>query len=153
MHARAEGREHAQPPIADLVPEALDDDGAIGREDAGCELLLAQVLDERPGGALVAGVQARQALHGALVVERRELALQAAHGASELERATRLLALPEGHLGRLPGRGGDDHAVRAISSMRHAEAPSRKTWPSRASCTISSSSSPTRPPPSARKTP
>ena len=75
------------------------------------ELLLAQVLDERARGALVAGVQARQALHRALVVERGELALQAADGAPELERAPGLLALPERHLRRLARRGGDDHAV------------------------------------------
>ena len=56
-------------------------------------------------------MQARQPRDGALVVERRELALQAAHGASELERASRLLALPERHLRRLAGRGGDDHAI------------------------------------------
>ena len=83
----AEGREDAQAPVADLVAEALDDDRAVGGQDAGRELLLAQVLDERARGALVAGVQARQPLHGALVVERRELALQAADGAAELERA------------------------------------------------------------------
>ena len=111
VHAGAEGREHAQPPVADLVAEALDDDRAVGRQDAGGQLLLAQVLDERARGALVAGVQARQALHGALVVERGELALEAADGAAELERATRLLALPERHLRGLAGRGGDDHAV------------------------------------------
>ena len=75
------------------------------------QLLLAQVLDERARRALVAGVQSRQPLHGALVVERGELALQAADGAPELDRPAGLLALPERHLSRLAGRGGDDHAV------------------------------------------
>ena len=80
-------------------------------QDAGGRLLLAQVLDERAGGALVAGVQPGQALHRALVVQRRELALQAPDGAPELERAAGLLALPERHLRGLAGRGGDDHAI------------------------------------------
>ena len=53
----------------------------------------------------------RQPRHGALVVERGELALEAADRAAELERPARLLALPERHLRGLAGRGGDEHAV------------------------------------------
>ena len=52
-----------------------------------------------------------------------------------------------------PGAGETSTRSRVISSIRHVDAPSRNVWPSRASYTISSSSSPTRPPPSTRKTP
>ncbi len=52
-----------------------------------------------------------------------------------------------------PGAGETRTRSRVISSIRQLEAPSRMTWPARASYTISSSSSPTRPPPSTRWTP
>ena len=42
VHAAAVGREDAQPPVADLVAEALDDDRAVARDDARRVLLLAQ---------------------------------------------------------------------------------------------------------------
>src|SRR6185503_2221712 len=111
VHASTEGREHAQAPVADLIAEALDDDRAIRGQDAGGSLLLAQILHERAGGALVARVQAGQALHRALVVERRELALEPPDGAPELDGAAGLLTLPERNLRGLAGRGGDDHAI------------------------------------------
>ena len=111
VDTRTERREHAQAPVADLIAEALHDDRAVGWQDAGRELLLAQVPDQRACGAFVAGVQARQPRDGALVVERGELALQPADGAAQLERAAGLLAFPERHLGRLAGGGGDEHAV------------------------------------------
>ena len=34
VHARAERRQDADAPVADLVAEALDDDRAVGRDDA-----------------------------------------------------------------------------------------------------------------------
>ena len=37
------GREHAHPPVADLVAEALDDDGAVVGHDAGRLGLLVEV--------------------------------------------------------------------------------------------------------------
>ena len=52
-----------------------------------------------------------------------------------------------------PGAGETSTRSRVMSSIRQVEAPRTKVWPSRASYTISSSSSPTRPPPSTRKTP
>ena len=52
-----------------------------------------------------------------------------------------------------PGAGETSTRSRVISSIRHVEAPSMNVCPSRASYTISSSSSPTRPPPSTWKTP
>ena len=42
VHAPAERREDADAPVADLVAEALDDDRAVGRDDAGRSGLLAE---------------------------------------------------------------------------------------------------------------
>ncbi len=47
VDATAERREDAEPPVADLVAEALDDDRLVAGDDAGRGLLLAQVV--RPG--------------------------------------------------------------------------------------------------------
>ena len=43
VDARAEGCEHAETPVADLVAEALDDDRAIRRQHTGRLALLAEV--------------------------------------------------------------------------------------------------------------
>ena len=53
MHAPAVGRQHAQPPVADLVAEALDDDRAVRWDDARRILLLAQVGEQVRGGERV----------------------------------------------------------------------------------------------------
>ena len=52
-----------------------------------------------------------------------------------------------------PGAGDTSTRSRVICSIRHEVAPSWNTSPWRASYTISSSSSPTRAPESARNTP
>ena len=93
--------------------------------------------------ALVAGVQARQALHRAW-----SSAQQARAGGGRLRARARAAGRPAHPSrtapARLAGRGGDDHAV----ALDLLDAPGRRTQkrtrPSRASCTISSSSSPTR---------
>jgi hypothetical protein len=46
VDAAAERREHAQPPVADLVAEALDHDRAVARDHAGRGLLLAEVVEQ-----------------------------------------------------------------------------------------------------------
>ncbi|CAN5422893.1 hypothetical protein BH18ACT1_BH18ACT1_10290 [soil metagenome] len=59
----AEGREDADPPVADLVPEALDHDGAVvGHRTRGLGLLL-DVGDEVGGGPGVEGVLLLQPRH------------------------------------------------------------------------------------------
>ena len=60
VHAPAVGREHAEPPVADLVAEALDDERPVGGHDAGGRLLLAQEGEQVGGGALVEVVVAPQ---------------------------------------------------------------------------------------------
>src|SRR5581483_8046562 len=97
VHPRAERREDADPPVADLVAEALDDDGAVGGNRAGCALLLAKERDEVPLRALV------EIRDGRLLLGER-LAREAADRLAELVRAADALALPE--------RDGTGHAWR-----------------------------------------
>ena len=98
VDAAAERREHADAPVADLVAEPLDDDGAVGRDDAGRRLLVVQVGVQVAGGALVEVAEAAGA--GGL-----------ADGPAELVRAADAVALPERHPPRHAGRGRDEHAV------------------------------------------
>ena len=64
VDAPAVGREHAQPPVADLVAEALDDDRAVARHDARGLLLLAQEVEEVARGERVEVVVALEHLGG-----------------------------------------------------------------------------------------
>ena len=103
VHASAERGQDAHPPVADLVAEALDDDGPVGGKRPGRLLLLAQVRDEVRGGATVEQVIAGETLDGLLVGESDELAAGAADRLAELVRAARALALPERHCPRDSG--------------------------------------------------
>ena len=107
VDATAERGEHAEPPVADLVAEALDHDRLVGGDDPGRGLLLAQVGDEVLGGELVEVVVARQL--GGLGVDR--LARELADRPAELHRPADALAAPERHLAGDAGRRGDDHPV------------------------------------------
>src|SRR5438105_688089 len=104
MHAPAERREDADAPIADLVAETLDDDRAVGRNDAGRALLLAQELDEIPGRAVVEPFDRRLPL-------RQELARELADRGAELVRPSHSLAFPERHRAGNTRRRRDEHAV------------------------------------------
>ncbi len=53
VHARAERRQDADAPVAEFVAEALDRDGAVGRQRAGGLALLAQVIDQVARGERV----------------------------------------------------------------------------------------------------
>ncbi len=107
VNAPAERREDAEPPVADLVAEALDDDRLVGGDDAGRRLLLAQVGDQVLGGAAVEVVLGGQ-LHR-LAADR--LAGEGANRAPQLGRAADPVALPEGDGAGDAGRGGDDDAI------------------------------------------
>ena len=107
VDAAAEGREHAEAPVADLVAEALDHDRLVGGDDAGRRLLLAQVGDEVLGGAAVEVVLAGQLLG----VARDRLAREGADRPAQLGRAADPVALPERHRAGQAGRRGDDHPV------------------------------------------
>ncbi len=64
VDAAAEGAEHAQPPVADLVAEALDHDRLVGGDHPRRVLLLAQELDQVVGGAAIEVVIGLAAVSG-----------------------------------------------------------------------------------------
>ena len=73
VHLGAERRQHADPPVADLVAEALDDDRAVVGHRPGGLGLLVEVGDEVGGRPLVEPAVA-QALHGIDGPRRRRAA-------------------------------------------------------------------------------
>src|SRR5205823_9940280 len=97
MHAAAERREDADAPVADLVPEALDDDRAVGGDDTRRALLLAQEREQVHGRARVEVELVAQPRQRLRVAERGQLARRRADLLPELVRATDALALPERH--------------------------------------------------------
>ncbi len=110
VHLPAEGGEHRDPPVADLVAEALDDDRAVVGDVPGRRALLAEVGQEvldrpgvEPGGA--------EPLAGGLGGEGDELTHRRAEGFAELGRPAELVAVPEGELARLPRRRAHEHPV------------------------------------------
>src|SRR5207253_453989 len=106
VHPRAERREDAEAPVADLVAEALDDDGAIRRQRTRRALLLAQERNEVPLRALVEV--------GHLGLGRREeLARELPDRLAELVRPTDALALPERDGARDTGCRRDEDAIAA----------------------------------------
>ena len=56
VHARAERREDAHAPVADLVAEALDDDRAVGRDRSGRLRLVVEEREQVLRSALVEAV-------------------------------------------------------------------------------------------------
>ena len=109
VHLRAERREHAHAPVADLVAEPLHHDRAVVGHHAGGLGLLVEVGDEVRGRPVVepAGAEPLDRVAGA----GAQLAGERADGATELERATGAVAVPERHLPGLPGRRRDDHLL------------------------------------------
>ncbi len=107
VHAAAEGRQHAQAPIADLVAEALHDHGPVGGHHPRGVALLAQEGREVAGRALVEVVLRRQLQRVAV----HRLAREGADRLAELLGAADALALPERHGSRGARRRRDDHAV------------------------------------------
>ena len=98
VDAAAERREDADPPVADLVAEALDDDGAVGRDHAGGGLLVVEVVREVGGRQLVEVAEPAGA--GRL-----------ADGPAELVGPSDPVALPERHPARHARRRRHQHPV------------------------------------------
>ena len=98
MHAAAERRQHADPPVADLVAEALDHDRAVVRQCAGGLALVVQI------GGQVAG---RPLVQVAEAARTRGLP----HGLPQLIGPAHGIALPERHLARHTGSVRDEHPV------------------------------------------
>ena len=109
VHAAAERAEHAHPPVADLVAEALDDHRAVAGHHARGRLLLAQELEQVLGRELVEVVVALEHLGGLVDGPARE----GADGLAELARTPHAVAAPERDGARHARRGCDDHAVAA----------------------------------------
>ena len=111
MHARPEGREHADAPVAQLIPETLDDDVAVAGQHTGGFTLVREVAHQvvrRPGVQAVVRLQ-----HGARrrFLELGDLSGELTQGAAELQRTPRAFPVPEGQLPGFTGRGLDDHAI------------------------------------------
>ena len=119
VDAAAERREQDQPPVAELVPEPLHDDPAIGRQGAGRLALVLEVGDEvlgRQRVEVMAFSQARQRARPPLRPAGQialHLAHEGAQRAAQLDRAADRVALPERELARLARGGLHDHAVRS----------------------------------------
>ncbi len=110
-------------------------------------LLLAQELEEVPRGALVERPSTFGSRCASSSRENLPIAAPSSYGRPTPS------PFQNGTAPGTPGAGETSTRSRVISSIRHDDAPSTITWPARASYTISSSSSPTRPPPSTMKTP
>ena len=95
MHARTERRQDAQAPVADLVAETLDDNGAVGRNGPGRGRLLVEEGHQILRSAFVEQVLLLQPLYRSLVAQRHEFARSAADRLAELVRPTDALALPK----------------------------------------------------------
>ena len=107
VDAAAVGGQHAQPPVADLIAEALEHDRALGGQHARGGELLAQVRQQIARRALVEVVVA---LEGLRVLVHRPAGERPDRLAELLGTADRV-ALPEGHRTGRTGSRGDDHAV------------------------------------------
>ena len=117
VHPRAERREDADAPVADLVGEALDHDRAVVGDRAGGLGLLVEVGAEVLARALVEPVAAQRRL--GFVGRVAELADERAERAAELERPAGLSPLQNGILAGSPGAGVTTTRSSVISSMRH----------------------------------
>ena len=111
VHARAERGQHAHPPVAHLVAEPLDDDGAVVRDGAGRLHLLLEVGDEIRRRELVQAHVSAESLQRGLALRAAERAGERAHRTAQLDRTAGLVAVPERHPSLLPGRRRDDHPV------------------------------------------
>ena len=111
MNAAAEGREHADAPVAELVADALDDDGAVVGDLAGGGFLIGEELEEVFGGVGVEIVFGDEARERGGLGQGAQFANQSADAAAEFERAAGAIAFPERHFAGLAGSGHDEDAV------------------------------------------
>ena len=100
VHLGAERGVHDDPPVAELVPEALDDDGPVVGHVPGGLALLVEVGEQVVGGPVVEPGR-RDPLAGGVRGQRAELADERADGAAQLGGATQRVAVPERQLARL----------------------------------------------------
>src|SRR5262249_56585795 len=110
VHPRTEEGVHADAPVADRVPEALDDDRAIVGHGTRRLALLGEVAEQVARRPVVQPHLAQARLRRRAMA-LAEIAHEAPDGRAQLERPPRRVAVPEGHLAGLARRGRDDHAV------------------------------------------
>ncbi len=111
MDAAAKGRKHADPPVAELVAAALDDNRAVIGHDAGRRGLIREVAKKILGGLGVEIVMPDQAFDCRRRWQRHERAHELADSASELQGPADAVRLPERHLSRFPWRRRDEDAI------------------------------------------
>ena len=134
VHLRAERREDADAPVADLVAEALDDDRAVVGHRAGGLGLLVEVPQEVVRGPAGRARVVRQAGHR--VVARRGRGARArtrrapgrARAAARAGRRARTASCPA-----CPGAGVTTTRSNVMSSIRHVDAPRTNVSPARLS--------------------
>jgi hypothetical protein len=134
VNAAAERREDADAPVADLVAEALDHDGAVRRHDAGRGGLLVEEREEVARGLLVERVLVAKPSERLLSGSEDDLARHLPDRCAELVRPADALApsrTAPPPARRAPARRS--RRSRVISSIRHDDAPSRNVCPARAS--------------------
>ena len=111
VHACSERGQQADPPVADLVAEALDDDRPVRRHRAGRVLLVAEEREKVPSSLLVERVLLGQALERLLLGESDELTRRAPDRLAQLVRTPGPLALPERDQPRHARSRRDEHPV------------------------------------------
>ena len=111
MDAGAEGREDADPPVADLVPEPLDRHRPVGRQGAGVVPLLVDVGEEVRRGVRVERSLFGQEAARVVRVPAAELTQERAQRPAQFHRPARTVAVPEGHPSRFAGSGPHDDPV------------------------------------------
>ena len=106
MDAAAERRQQHEPPVAELVPEALDDDPPVGRQGSDDFTLVLEVGDEVLGGELVEVVVGLESVEGGSPASRAptqvgfDLANERPQRPAELDRPPDRVAVPERQLAR-----------------------------------------------------
>src|SRR6476646_2574586 len=98
------------PPVAELVPGAFDDDGAVIRHVTGGLALFGEVGERVVCGPAVES-DAGQQLAGLIGRASLQLARERTERATELDGSSWWVAVPERQLAGLPRRRRDDHAV------------------------------------------
>ncbi|GAA5012048.1 hypothetical protein [Kitasatospora paranensis] len=101
---------HDDPPVAELVAEALDHDGAVVGQVAAGGALLGEVGEQVAGGPVVEPGRL-EPFGGLLRLQGAEFADEGAEGPAELDRAAEGVALPERQPAGDARRRGDQHLV------------------------------------------
>ena len=133
VHPLAERREHAHPPVADLVGEPFDDDRAVVGDGAGRLALVVEVGREVLGGELVQAELGPQPLDGASCSDDESSRVATPIARPSSSGRPGLSPCQNGILPGSPGAGETTTRSSVMSSIRHDVAPSMNTSPRRLS--------------------